>query len=76
MIWSLGKKPVPDIMHRLYVTHDWMNPLSKALDALEILTLQSATSAAEQAKIRSAKTDETFTKQSFTAEHQIKKLWV
>ncbi len=57
MVWSLGKKPVPDIMHRL-VTHDWMNPLSKALDALEILTLQSATSGAEQANIRSAKTDE------------------
>ena len=65
MIWSLGKKPVPDIMHRLYVTHDWMNPLNKALDALEILTLQSATSPAEQAKIRSAKTDENLHKTVF-----------
>ena len=65
MVWSLGEKPVPDIMHRLYVTHDWMNPLSKALDALEILTLQSATSAAEQAKVRSAKTDENLHKTVF-----------
>jgi hypothetical protein len=65
MVWSLGKKPVPDIMHRLYVTHDWMNPLSKALDALEILTLQSATSPAEQAKIRWAKTDENLHKTVF-----------
>ncbi len=65
MVWSLGKKPVPDIMHRLYVTHDWMNPLNKALDALEILTLQSATSPAEQAKIRSAKTDEKLHKTLF-----------
>lgn len=65
MIWSLGKKPVPDIMHRLYVTHDWMNPLNKALDALEILTLHSATSPAERGKIQSAKKDETLHKSVF-----------
>jgi hypothetical protein len=57
MVWSLGKKPVADIMHRLMI-HDWMHPVSKALDALEILTLKSATSPEERAKIRSAKTEE------------------
>ncbi|MBM3631866.1 MAG: hypothetical protein FJX00_02665 [Alphaproteobacteria bacterium] len=65
MVWSLGKKPVPDIMHRLYVTHDWMNPLNKALDALEILTLNSATSPAERGKIQSAKKNETLHKTVF-----------
>jgi hypothetical protein len=61
----LGKKPVNDILHRLHVTHDWMNPLNKALDALEILTLHSATSPAEREKIQSAKKDETLHKSVF-----------
>jgi hypothetical protein len=72
MVWSRGEPTARRLLNSLHTQHDWMHFPEKALDALEILALQTAHSEQDRAAIRWAKTDKALHQKLFETRNQDK----